>query len=232
MLWKILLWFAVAYQGGLFLNALFEPVERWQTTMLYLLPFMLLGVLTQKFGASRRWWKSWFDPRLYLLPRAKYSRLTFWGWPLGAPKAIDPNAARRGDSLLPYVLTSPSRSQRFSRQTLRQLARDGVWELNGQQAGGSFISKSLRFTKRSGKLFATCLLLFFAQLRAVGKIALFVACCAAGVWYFLPDKAQLDQITGNVQLKLRKEGDKIVFVDAVNDLYVPLTRLPPARRSC
>ena len=224
MIWKIGLWALVAYYGGEFLNALFEPVEGWQTAVVYALPFALLGVLTQKFGASRRWWKSWFDPRLYLQPHAKYSRLTFWGLPLGSPQEIDPKATRRGDSLLPYLLTSP----RTGRTQGVKDAYLHLWELDGRPVGGNFISKSVTFTKQGGKFLATCLLLFLSSLRAAGKIALFAACCVAGVWYFLPNKAQLEQITGNVQLKLRKSGENIEFIDAVNDLYVPLKRLPPA----
>ena len=237
MIWKILAWGIVAGYGGKFLNALFEPVDGWQIAAVYLLPFVLLSALTQKFGRSQNGWKSWFDPRLYLLPGAKYSRLTLWGLPLGAPQAIDPNTMRRGDSILPYILTSPRKGTRLSKsgsrpqsvkEAFREFSASDLWELDGQPGGKSFLSKSITFTKQGGKFLATCLLLSFSSLRAVGKIALFVACCVAGVWYFLPDKAQLDQITGNVQLKLRKSGDNIEFIDAVNDLYVPLKRLPPA----
>ena len=223
MIWKIGIWGAIACCCGAFLQRLFEPVELWEIGMCYALPLLLLGWLAQKWIHEA---DSWLDPRPYFSPNARWQQLTFWGFPLGERQRITPETMRRGDSMLPYILTSPS--QQFSRQTLRELMREGMWELDGQQVGESFISKSITFTKRGGKKVATWLLLFFSSLRAAGKIALLLAFCVAGVWYFLPNRAQLEQITGNVQLKLRKSGENIEFIDAVNDLYVPLKRLPPA----
>ena len=223
MIWKIGIWGTIACCCGAFLQRLFEPVELWEIGMCYALPLLLLGWLAQKWIHEA---DSWLDPRPYFSPNARWQQLTFWGFPLGERQRITPETMRRGDSMLPYILTSPS--QQFSRQTLRELMREGMWELDGQQVGESFLSKSITFTKRGGKMFATWLLLFFSSLRAVGKIALLLAFCVAGVWYFLPNRAQLEQITGNVQLKLRKSGENIEFIDAVNDLYVPLKRLPPA----
>ena len=237
MIWKIGVWGLFAYGCGLFLNALFEPVEVWQTALFDALPFLLLGWLAQKWMKNLSSWQSWLGLRPYFSPKARFYRLTFWGWPIGKPKAIDPNTTRRGDSILPYLLTSPRTGKRLPqtgtrpqsvKDALRQFNAADLWGLDGQPVGASFLSQSITFTKQGGKFLATCLLLFLSSLRTVGKIALFVVCCVAGVWYFLPNKAQLEQITGNVQLKLRKSGDDIIFLDAVNDLYVPLKRLPSA----
>lgn len=231
MLWSIIVWAIVAWGCGWFLDMLFEPTETWQIWTLYILPFCFFGFLYQRRILERY---SLFRLRPLFSPESRYRRLTFWGIPVQKEELIDESRTRAGEGLLPVVLTSPRRYQRTRRSVqaaFRQLSKHDIRHiekhLKTSAKGHTFVSSAITAGKRGGDWLGTLMLVLAAQLRLAAKLAIFGLFCAIGVWIFLPNKAQLTDIAGNVQLKLKAENGRIVLLDVVNDLYVPIEKIPP-----
>lgn len=232
MLWSMLMWAAVAWSCGWFLDTLFEPTETWQIWMLYALPFLAFGFLYQRRIRERY---SLWRLRPLFSTASRYKRLTFWGLPIGKDTLIDEDRTRPGEALLPVVLTSPKRRPRRSRSVqaaFRQLSKRDIRRIErhlsaSSAKGRTFVSSAITAGQLGGHWVGSLLLLLAAQLRLAAKLAVFGLLCAVGVWGFLPNKAQLTDIAGNVQLKLKAENGRIALLDVVNDLYVPLATIPP-----
>ncbi len=231
MLWSIIVWALMAWGCGWFVDTLFEPTQTWQIWALYALPFCAFGFLYQRRILKRY---SLWRLRPLFSTASQYRRLTFWGIPVRKEELIDEDRTRAGEGLLPVVLTSPNRAKSTRRSVqaaFRQLSKHDIRRiekhLNSSAKGSTFVSSAITAGKMGGHWFGSLLLLLTAQLRLAAKLALFGVLCAIGVWIFLPNKAQLTDIAGNVQLKLKADNGRIVLLDVVNDLYVPLEKIPP-----
>jgi len=134
------------------------------------------------------------------------------------------DVARKRTTLLPPVVAQIISLQRRSYQDmLRQLSREQRSELGKLFAGrgdrGQFV-----IMPRGGRARWHAALRFALLNIAIGLGLLFIH--AAGVWLFLPDRAQIDQIAQHLQLQLTKDAaGAIHFGGVVNELYAPLNTI-------
>lgn len=229
MLWRIIIWAGMALGCGWFLETLFEPIDPLYTWILYLLPFILFGFLYQR---RIRQSYSWVSTRPFFSTEASYKRLTFWGIPIRSEEEIEEEIARTGEGILPVILTAPKHRDKTRisvQKAFRTLSRRDISRIKSQLSssrGATFLGRTVKATQKGRKFVATMMVVLGSQLRSTTKVLLFGLLCAMGVWFFLPNKGQIHEIAGNVQLKLQKSGDTIIFLDAVNDLYIPLEKIP------
>ncbi len=168
--------------------------------------------------ASGAWATYLFEPvnpaaqaLLFLIPLALF----------GAGLAYD--LARKRATLLPPVMTRIVRFERRSFQdVLDGLSAQERSELGRMFAGGAENQQGgmAIYRKRGARSWLP--LARFVGLNFGIALALLLL-HAAGVWLFLPDKAQIDQIAQHVQLQLRKTPQgAIEFGGVINELYTPI----------
>jgi len=130
--------------------------------------------------------------------------------------------ARKRTTLLPPVVTRIVRFERrsfqhvldgLSPQERSELGRIFAGDVSDHQGGMAI------YRKRAARSWLP--LARFIGINLAIAVALLLL-HAAGVWLFLPDKAQIDQIAQHVQLQLRKTPQGIEFGGVINELYTPI----------
>lgn len=171
-------------------------------------------------AASGAWATYLFEPVnpatrafLFLIPLALF----------GAGLVYD--VARKRATLLPPVITRIVRFERRSFQdVLDGLSAQERSELGRMFAGGAENHQGgmAIYRKRAARSWLP--LARFIGLNLGIAMALLLL-HAAGVWLFLPDRIQIDQIAQHVQLQLRKTPQGIEFGGVINELYTPIDSL-------
>lgn len=131
--------------------------------------------------------------------------------------------------LLPPLVAQIVKLEKTSWQgMLARLSPKQRSELGRMFAGGSEEAHTrLVIRRKSGAVGRWRFVLRFLLLNG-GLAGLVLAAHGAGVWYFLPDKAGLEEIAQNVRLTLRKGADQeIKVVRVVNDVYTPFDKIAP-----
>ena len=178
-------------------------------------------------AASGAWATYLFEP---VNPAAQVSLFVIPFALFGAGLAYD--LAHKRAALLPPVMTRIVRFERRSFQAvLDGLSAQERSELGRMFAGGAENQQGgmAIYRKRAARSWRP--LARFVGVNLGIAVALLLL-HAAGVWLFLPDNAQIDQIAQHVQLQLRKTPQGVIeFGGVINELYTPIETISEATQA-
>ena len=191
---------------------------------------MLKGIVSAFFAFFTGWWASYvFEPTspkeyriLYLIPFVLFGLGFFY------------DVLRKRTSLLPPVVTRIVKFEKATfQETLSQLSRPQRSELGKLFAGSSDSDDAqtmLTIHPAHGHTRRWMSLARFALVNLVIVLLLLVI-HAIGVWGFLPDKQQIDEIAQHVQLQMSNDAEgKLTFRSVINDVYASAEQITPAAK--